>query len=812
MDNRDLCFKLLQADTEQEVEELLSAVGLWSDKSKWRYLGDNENNFGSIGNQQSEAVAALTEKLINSVDARLMNECRLRGTDPESTSAPQSIREAVARFYEGVTGTLGDEAGRVARWPDSQTTEEANKITLSATGQKPSEGTGYPCISIADAGEGQTPDMFPETFLSLQKSNKLRVPFVQGKFNMGATGALQFCSPKHRLQLIISRRNPSFTNGSARDNEWGFTVVRREEAEQGTRSSVFTYLAPLDVTSARNGEVLSFSADTFPLFPKSDETGRSAYARSATHGSLVKLYEYNLSNKSNIVLSGGGLLQRIDFSLPDLALPIRLYECRPGFRGKPGSFATNVMGIAARLERDRMNNLEDGFPLGAVFRIHQCEVRVKVHALKETAKNYRSGKNAIAFTINGQTHATKDTHFFRKQSVGMGQLEDSLIVIIDCSDIEGQLREDMFLNSRDRFRDNQVTQGLVSKLESFLKGEPTLRQLKNRRREEEICKQLDEAKPLTEALSSLIQKTPELSRLFAGGPSIPSPFPRSGSQNGNAASNFRGKRFPTYFRFHKRGDDEHLERQAQIDSSVRIRFDTDAQDDYFHRDSERGVLEVDIFDEAEDHWKPLGDFSLVGPTSGNANLSFQLPFGAVIGDTLLIRVRVTDPSRIDSFDLEAILTVVPQSGSLPGETKKPPVNNAGNGKGTEAGNLAIPNIIPVHEVDWEKHGFDELSALKVIRQTDGESETQEFDFYANYDNKYLLTALKDPHRGGEALKAMFIYSQVLFSIALLNDEKTNKSSVSFDEIPDAETMVELVSRRLAPFIIPTLDAMGSISD
>ena len=40
------------------------------------------------------------EKLVNSVDARLMNECLVLGIDPEGPSAPRTIREAVARFFE----------------------------------------------------------------------------------------------------------------------------------------------------------------------------------------------------------------------------------------------------------------------------------------------------------------------------------------------------------------------------------------------------------------------------------------------------------------------------------------------------------------------------------------------------------------------------------------------------------------------------------------------------------------------------------------------------------------------------------------
>ena len=67
---------------------------------------------------------------------------------------------------------------------------------MIATGQK-----SKPCYSILDTGEGQTPEKMPETLLSLGKSNKLRIPFVQGKFNMGGTGVLQFCGEKN-IQLI----------------------------------------------------------------------------------------------------------------------------------------------------------------------------------------------------------------------------------------------------------------------------------------------------------------------------------------------------------------------------------------------------------------------------------------------------------------------------------------------------------------------------------------------------------------------------------------------------------------------------------
>src|ERR1700687_5119789 len=108
----ELCMSLMRADTEEEVVSLLTEAGYWDDAKVWRYLGDDENNFATIGNQQSEAVAALIEKIINSVDSRLTNACRIHGVEPNGPEAPTSIRDAVARFFEGkAVGTHSAEAG-----------------------------------------------------------------------------------------------------------------------------------------------------------------------------------------------------------------------------------------------------------------------------------------------------------------------------------------------------------------------------------------------------------------------------------------------------------------------------------------------------------------------------------------------------------------------------------------------------------------------------------------------------------------------------------------------------------------------------
>ena len=182
--NKELCLSLLYAESEREVIDHLTAVGYWDDESAWRNFGDMENNWSQIGNQQGHPVAAMVEKLVNSIDAVLMRECQARGIPLESLDAPQTIDLALEQFF-------GIKNGNMANVGASKRAELSRYIGFIATGRK-----NRPNYIVFDQGEGQTPRTMPDTLLSLSKSNKLRIGFVQGKFNMGGTGVLPFCGTR----------------------------------------------------------------------------------------------------------------------------------------------------------------------------------------------------------------------------------------------------------------------------------------------------------------------------------------------------------------------------------------------------------------------------------------------------------------------------------------------------------------------------------------------------------------------------------------------------------------------------------------
>ncbi len=50
--NKALCLALIRADNEERVISLLEEAGYWRDPKVWRYYGDRETNFNTIGNQQ----------------------------------------------------------------------------------------------------------------------------------------------------------------------------------------------------------------------------------------------------------------------------------------------------------------------------------------------------------------------------------------------------------------------------------------------------------------------------------------------------------------------------------------------------------------------------------------------------------------------------------------------------------------------------------------------------------------------------------------------------------------------------------------
>lgn len=820
---RDLCLSLIRVDNEDEVIRLLKDAGFWDAPGVWRHYGDMENNYSAIGNQMSKPDAALVEKLINSIDHRLISACLEAGIDPEGSQAPSSIQEAVAKFFGGD----GWRAGRITEWPTTKRTEVARGITLAATGYGPREGSGKPCFTISDIGEGQTPEMIPNTMVSLMKSNKLRIPFVQGKYNMGSTGVLPFCGERG-LQLIVTRRNPGLVNtppSHPTDHMWSFTVVRREDPTGSEKHSITTYLAPmLADENPRKGGVLRFAADHLLLLPD----GRDACARLAAWGTLIKLYEYASTGYSNShILMKDGLLGRLDILLPDVALPIRLYECRRVYGGHGGSFETTLTGIRVRLEDNKGDNLEAGFPSSCPLSACGESMTATIFAFKKGRADAYRKNEGIILTLNGQTHGHMTLDFFRRKNVGLSYLSDSILVLVDCSKISGRAREKLLMPSRDRLRGGSLREEIEQALEDMLKHHEGLRELKNRRRDEEIASRLEDAKPLEDILQNLLKSSPTLASFFMRGNRVSNPFKTIKVKS--QQSEYRGKQHPTYFKFKGKDYGQKLEKDCHINMRCRVILETDVVNDYFSRSSEPGDSKLYLV--SGDSRQPATTF--VGPNLNNgiATLSIRLPDNCRQGDVLTFVAIVTDSVRLDPFENTFNVRVIEphKPSGKPGGRRNPPASEEGEEREIPAG-IAMPQIKKVKEEEWLQHSppFDKFTALHIKHAStegEGDDEIDIYDFYVNVDNVYLKSEMKNAAADDRVIEGRFIYGMVLIGLALLQQKATEarhqrahaqetgapaESAESGEATNGVEELVATITKAVAPVLLPMIESLGQL--
>ncbi len=779
-DIKKLTLALVNSETEKEVVQVLRGFDLWDDKKAWKEFDESSGNWSTIGNQQSAPDTALVEKIINSVDAVLMRECLKEGIQPESKEAPQSIAEAQRKYF-------GIYNGKLSSIDASSRAKIAENIFLIATGDK-----NNPSYSIVDLGEGQSPESFPITFLSLNKGNKNKIQFVQGKFGMGGTGVFRFGSSEHNLQLLISKRNKEIKS-RIKNDQWGMTVIRRIPPIGQMKSSIFTYLAP-------ENKILSFPSPFLPLLPGKHP---KAYSEPLMCGSFIKIYEYNLTGlKSNVRFD---LYYRLSLLLPNIALPITLCERRDysDKEGKTRDMKIVMSGLSVRLDEDKMDNLEDGFPSTGELNVKNQKMDYSIYAFRKDRRRTYSGNEGIVFTVNGQSHGFLPKSFFERKSVGMAYLADSILILIDCSKIEKRKQEDLFMNSRDRLSGGPLQDEIEQQLEDIIKNHQGLRALRERRRREDIENKLQDSKPLADVLENIIKKSPSLSSLFTQGVRIKNPFKFAGvTEKGK----FRGREFPTYFKLAKEYTREKPKPCPINNKRFRVQFETDAENDYFNRDKEPGELTLKI------NGSSIDDYSL-NLWNGSATLNIGLPNNVKIGGILCFKTEVVDISRIEPFTNEFCIKVWEQqenNGGNGGERKKPSGKERGEDR-QKPTYLNIPNAWEVRRNEWGKHNFDEKSALKVVDA----GEDIGYDFYINMDNIYLQMEIKENIKiDPKLLEARFKYGMVLLGISLLDfEEKRNQTEkTALQEKEDISIFEKIFqfSKAISPTLLPMISSLGDL--
>jgi hypothetical protein len=772
--NEELFYALLHAETEEEVTSTLQKSGLLNNETDWLPLGEMENNWSAAGNQQSAAGAALVEKMVNGIDSVLIYECLKRGIDPASAAAPQSMADAAKEFFKLPNG-------RLENIPAPDRTALAKRVQLIAVGSK--EDPNY---LIIDDGEGQAPIDFPETFLSIARSNKLHIHFVQGKYNAGGTGALRFCGQQN-YQLIVSRRAPGLVakKSDPTNKDWGFTMVRRlRPTETSSRkSSMYVYYAP-------GGRVPSFSTQAVHVLAGEGAVNRppTPYTQPLKYGSCIKLYSYRW-NASGIATRDPRY--QLNRYLHNLVLPIRVTETRQGYRAN--YYSTTVSGGAI----DENTDLDLGPASGSIALprgMGTIPVELKVFKDKKpdgSEIDSRHLPKGVLFTVNGQVHGSLPSSFVSRK-LNYTFLEDFLLLVVDATEMPTDFREDFFMTSRDRLVEAEDREFVENELKEFLRSHEGLRLLNNARKEAAITKTVETDQPL-DLLQDLINDDPTLASLFGVGDRLKTPYGKV-----KEAAQYTGKRFPTFFRLKK----ENLVKDCPINRTCRVDFETDAVDDYFSRGDEPGHFEV----------IPPSFNQGYRLYHGNCSAKFCPPINCEVGDLIDVQVQVSDPSRETTpFACKFRLRVTTKEtapDAPPHPERKP--------KEPEGGGISLPKIYEVMKAQWPTNKFDEHSGLRFTGGQNGDP----LEAFVNMENVFLTNELARAKDEAERVLLRHYYKSGLALVALgmLQEAKRRKPQAENGTGPakpeadqfgeDLDTIFRL-SGGVAAVIIPVVRSLAA---
>lgn len=570
--------QLFEAPTEQVVDEVSEQnSSLFGNPANWLPLDANESNFGVIENQQSSPIAALIEKLTNSVDAILMRKCYEAGINPKSHEAPRSMEEAVKKFF----------------YPDSHTwylspnrQKQAEDIQIHADGPRMNTS-----LVIYDNGEGQHPQDFEKTFLSLLKGNKNEIPFVQGKYNMGGTGAIVFCGKK-RYQLVGSRKYDG-------TGDFGFTLVRKHplsEAEMQNRKNTWYEYLKVD------GAIPNFPIESLDLGLK---------GRLFKTGTVLKLYSYDLPGGARSVISRD-LNQSINEFLFEPALPIYTIDKEERYP-HDRNLARELFGLKRRLEQDESKYVEDSFSedyestdIGKmkvtcyVFR-SKVEGKTVKESRESIEREFFKNNMSVLFSVNGQVHGHYTSEFITR-SLKMPLLKSHLLIHVDCTHMRLTFRNELFMASRDRLKgadETRILRDLLNELLSKGKLQDIYKQ-----RKDSISLEAGDTKDTNELLRAFTKSMPLNSDLFkllsnTFKLDIPKAQAKGGEEKKKeeekeAKEPFKPNRFPSFFKLRHQSTEEKPAAKIPLNGSRSIKFSTDVENQYFDRTKDPGDLRISL--------------------------------------------------------------------------------------------------------------------------------------------------------------------------------------------------------------------------
>lgn len=774
---RNLFEKLYKCENEDAVDQLIAKHPQVFAQENWYPYGENEGSFGVIENQQASPIPALIEKITNSIDAVLMKRCFEEDMEPKSSQAPKTMEEAVLSFF-----------------PNSKNWDlpsfrklQAENIQIIADGPRMDTS-----LIIYDDGEGQHPEKFEDTFLSLLRGNKNEIPFVQGKYNMGGSGTLIFCGKK-RYQLIASKR---FDN----TGKFGFTLVRKHplsETEKTTKKNTWYEFLKI------NGEIPAFDINELDL---------GLYNRKFKTGTIIKLYSYDLPSGSRSVITRD-LNRSLNEYLFQPALPIYTIDKEERYP-KDYALQRELYGLKRRLEEENSKKyIETSLSLdftdkefGELYvTCYLFKPLVEEKTVTESRRTIQDEffKNnmAVLFSLNGQVHGHYTSEFITR-SLKYPLFKDYLLIHVDCTKLEYDFRNELFMASRDRIKGGEESRQLREKLATYLKKSRLDELYKNRK--DAISVGTNEANDLLKSFTRNLPLNSDLMKLLSQTYKIDGQKTNSNNPNHKPKSpqkekpDFVSNRFPSFLRLDKKNDGITPVAQIPIGGERTLKFLTDVENEYFDRIEDPGTLEIELLNFSPNDTtggnapgtpkKVEEAFNVVktSPHEGMIKIVLAPTDEVKVGDALQIKATLT--SAGEDFDQIFWVKIIEKEKPLEKPTPQP-----------EKEDMGLPECIRVYKderedcITWDKlkNGSVEMS-YETIMYPYAEGDKLE-KIYVNMDSTVLKNFRSKIKGGVEAYQiadSRYVSAVYFHTLFLYTISKNRKYSFSQGEENDERDLTD----------------------
>ena len=650
MTSQELCMALLRAESEAAVNEILSALnpdyGI-----TWHPLDNRETNFNVVTNQAATGAKALTELCTNMVDAILLRHAYEADLDPTSGDAPKSVVEAVRQL----AALPGCPSGILAEVDSPGFLKDYAELNLVIG----VTGSSDPCFTFVDAGEGQRPEDFESTFFSLSSGRKSKIQFVQGKYNMGSAGVLSFCG-RRWFKLVISRRYDEMS-------PWGWSLMRRRPSA-GPPVAEFLKI---------DGRIPRLEQNN--ILPLSLRDGQPDRKIERTSGTIVKLYSYVLGQSANFRT----IREALNENLISTVLPFRLMDYRAsvdrerGGRRAEGVDERTVNGMDFQLRRlDPEDEANERVEL-AKRALHIADIRhpdlgtVRVHAVplpRELPGWLKPARNRmrVYHAVNGQVQYKRGRDYISGPCRLPG-LKDRAVVIVDASDLSEPAHNDIWKGDRETIRQTEIGGLYESQVTDAIRNSSTLKKLEEQIRDEETEQLAKQAQ--TDLFQNVVSSDPHIAQLLPGGAVVKLP----GRQSRGSDAEYEGRYHPTFLKLIGR-----RLRESGVDVEIgrprRIRFETDAANDWLTRPDNRGRVSIVRLGGADAGFAYSAELM-----DGSLSVTIHASHERVsVGETIEAEIQLLDdgmPMPAKSGVVFRIVTSRPQQRS--GEPR-PPAHPAGD--------------------------------------------------------------------------------------------------------------------------------------